>query len=56
MSQEELETSRGSYAELRPLRLSRDSLRGSYVDRDTYTRKPSKLKHSKISRHKPSID
>jgi len=56
MSQEDFETSRGSVAELRPLRLSRESLRGSYVERDTFTRRPSRLKHSKISRHKPSVE
>jgi hypothetical protein len=54
MSAEEYETSRGSYAELRPLRVSRgESIVGS--GGDIVVRKQSKLKNSMASRHKPSI-
>ena len=58
MSQEDFETSRGSYAELRPLKLSLSPTRESFKggDRESYSRKPSRIRASRVSRHKPSID
>lgn len=50
MSNEDYETSRGSIAELKPLRSS-----WALGEKDGYERKQSRLKNSLASRHKPSV-
>lgn len=52
MSNEDYETSRGSYAELKPIRVSFS--RGE--SGEGYERKQSRLKNSLASRHKPSMN
>jgi len=52
MSAEEYETSRGSYAELRPLKVSRGDSIAGLVSSDIMLRKQSKLKNSYASNKK----